>query len=492
MSVIELGGEQLISARRTIPLPFTIRVSNNGQSVTLTLSKLFRVLPGKRIVALADHDGKKFVVKIYLGRTAKRYAAQEVEGVKAMSSAELLTPEMLWESRLVDGSGLVLAFHYLDNSMDLEELWEQCEENDKRLYLLRESLKILATMHNKGIQQEDIHLNNFVVKDSDIYTIDGGGMDLSGKGFPLGIGKSIMNLSRFFSQFPSPSDALIHRVVSVYEETRGWAIGRIKMKALLRKTRKRRKERRHHYVQKTLRECSRFVCESSFNRFLVCERSRYSQELKQIFADPDSAIEQAQSTNQLLKSGNSATVAMVHTNQGPIVIKRYNFKSFWHAFRRTFRQSRARTSWVNAHQLDFLGIASVKPVAIIEDKWGPFVRKAYFLSDYVEGRNADICFADTSDSAVIAQKDDIINILTALNNAMISHGDLKASNFRISPRGVAILDLDAMKEHKYKIIFNKAFDKDVKRFLKNWKANPELLDYFKKAAEPLVNPVRHS
>ena len=52
----------------------------------------------------------------------------------------------------------------------------------------------------------------------------------------------------------------------------------------------------------------------------------------------------------------------------------------------------------------------------------------------------------------------------------MSHGDLKASNFLISDSGkITLIDLDAMKQHRYKFTFEKAFFKDQVRFKANWR-----------------------
>ena len=50
-----------------------------------------------------------------------------------------------------------------------------------------------------------------------------------------------------------------------------------------------------------------------------------------------------------LKEGNTNTVALVKTDAGQFVIKRYNIKTISHRISRLFRRTRASRSWENGH-----------------------------------------------------------------------------------------------------------------------------------------------
>lgn len=484
----KLDGTQLIKKRRDIPVPFDILVRKDKQELQLTICRFFRVLPGKRLVALAECEGKMYVLKIFLGRTASKYVLKESDGAKAISDLGLQTPKFMWKAGLFDGKGFVLAFQYLENCVELEELWNNTKEVGEKVKVLENSVGILAAMHNKGLRQKDIHLNNFVVFEGDIFTIDGGGMDLSKEGRPLEKRSSLENLARFFSQFEPGNDGLIDQVFPLYQKLRSWPKDNLEISTLRMKTHQKREVRKKHFISKTLRDCSRFICKSSLRRFMVCERTRYLEEIVDLLAEPDKFIQDAIEKGKLLKNGNSATVALVDTDQGPLVIKRYNSKSLWRIFRKAFRRNRARNSWINAHQLDFLGISSVKPVAMLELGFGPFTKTAYFVSDYIEGNNADFYCSDEEEIQQSIEKetrDQMVKILVALKDARISHGDMKASNFRITSDSVVLLDLDAMKTHSDGRTFKKAFKKDLGRFLENWKNKPELYQQFRVAAETI-------
>ena len=48
----------------------------------------------------------------------------------------------------------------------------------------------------------------------------------------------------------------------------------------------------------------------------------------------------------------------------------------------------ASVSWANTLRLEFLGINTLKPVALIEERFGPLRGRAYFNSRYLGGDDA--------------------------------------------------------------------------------------------------------
>ena len=180
-------------------------------------------------------------------------------------------------------------------------------------------------------------------------------------------------------------------------------------------------------------------------------------------------------SGKLLKDGSSATVALVDGPSGPLVVKRYNIKGAAHGFSRAFRKSRAWVSWTNANRLDFLGISTVKPVALVEERFGPLRRKAYFVTEYIDGPDATVLAKKKNPMAEMAS---IVDILKELAVAGVSHGDLKASNFLLGNDGPVIIDLDSMKEHMSAVDRDRAEKKDIARFMRNWDSIPRVKQRF--------------
>jgi tRNA A-37 threonylcarbamoyl transferase component Bud32 len=328
----------------------------------------------------------------------------------------------------------------------------------------------LAALHESGVVQNDIHPENFLFRSGLIYTIDGGDVTQHGRG-PLSARKSLNNLALFFAQFQSRHDHFVPEWLEQYRQLRAWPLVEDRSPRLVRLIDAKRSKRKKDYIEKAFRECTRFTIEHSFNRFSVCERGYDSPTMRELLSRIDERME----SGKLLKKGNSATVALVDGPSGPLVVKRYNIKDAGHGISRAFRQSRAWLSWANAYRLEFLGISSVKPVALVEERFGPLRRRAYFITEYIDGPDATVLLEKENPVAEMAS---IVEILEGLAAAGISHGDLKASNFLLGSDGPVIIDLDSMKEHTNPVDRDRAEKKDIARFMKNWESIPEVEQRF--------------
>ena len=100
----------------------------------------------------------------------------------------------------------------------------------------------------------------------------------------------------------------------------------------------------------------------------------------------------------------------------------------------------------------------------------------YFITEYIEGPDAlDLLGSMNRPNGELEA---LASLLSNLSESQISHGDMKATNFLMAEEGPVIIDLDAMREHKSKESFERAFDRDLDRFMENWEGSPELESRF--------------
>lgn len=468
-----ISADQLTSQGRRVVTPFTLLVRRAEGEAELNVVKVLRLLPGKRIVAVAIHDGKAKLIKCYFGGSASRYSKREIDGVKLINKAGVRTAGLCWQGRIADGSGEVLVFDYLDTATSLYDRWQQSQHREDRVDVLTRAMVILGKLHNYGVVQNDIHLDNFLLASGKLYTIDGGHV-VSRSRLPLPEATSLDNLGLFFAQLYPRFDEFVPIVLPAYETVRGWSMDGARLQRLGMAIAVNRSHRKKNYIAKAFRDCTRFVCNRSFHRFAVCDRAYFDDEMARLIEDPDTAM----GRGTLLKDGNTSTVALVQLSDRMLVIKRYNLTSVFHRLRRSVRNTRAWTSWANACRLEFLGIPSVKPVALIENRFGPLRGTAYFVSEFVEGQDALRCIKELK--TINGELEALTSLLFDFSQNRISHGDLKATNFVMSGRGPVVLDLDSMREHRSEISFKRAFRRDINRFMKNWSDRPELLVRFEK------------
>lgn len=479
--------QYLRSLGRNAEVPFKILLESDGSfSSEVICNKIMRIIPGKRLVCVGEWDAKRVAVKIFLnsGR-ARGYRDREIKGITALKNAGIKTPALLLQGNLQQDDTPVLIFQRVMPALNLHEVFDMAETDEKRSELLERIAVVIAEQHKAGLRQTDLHFGNFLLSDNDVYTIDGDTVDARQTGTPLPKAMSLNNLALFLAQFNRNFDHLFSTVFQAYTAKRSWISDSGLFNRLLKEAASQRKNGNKKYLHKIFRECTAFVCHKSWNDFMVCKRNSYHGKMKRLLSDPDPII----SSSKLLKDGRSSTVALTEVDGKLLVIKRYNIKNFMHALKRCPRNTRAWSSWRNAHSLERLAIPTPKPIAFLEKRWGPFRSTSYYISEYIDG--TDLYNLITSGRSkkinIKALSIRFGEILKSLFNACISHGDFKATNFIVAGEKLYLIDIEGMCEHVFRWSLKRALKRDCRRFMKNWKDIPEVAKIFKKIELPQLS-----
>ncbi len=439
----------------------------------LLCTDILRFLPGKRLVCSGKWNSLDVVVKFFLNLTdGKRHFAREERGVKALESSGIITPKLLFSGASVSGIVPLLGFEEIVGSEDLKEVWEKAESYGRRLDILTGLMTIIAKQHMSGICQDDPHIRNFLLSGEKMYTIDGDAIDVRHIGEPLSEKQSLKNLGLFFAQFYPEYANLIPDAFKVYASERKWMLSDALYDCLMKEIVKCKYRGEKDYLKKIFRESTSFICDKSMRRYMICGRTYYDDAMAAFLDNPDAMLKEG----RMLKNGNSSTVFLIELSRRLLVVKRYNMKNMWHALRRSYRQSRAWASWRNAHLLKSIGVNTPNPVAMMEKRLGPLRSVSYILTEYVDG--TDIHHLLNSDKAGEIDLPGLVKqfgeLLRKFVFSSISHGDFKAMNFILSDKGLFVTDLDAVCKHRLKWRFQKAFMKDLDRFMQNWKNAPHI------------------
>ncbi|MBI1905245.1 MAG: hypothetical protein HYS20_03235 [Rhodocyclales bacterium] len=453
----------LVAAGRHPPLPLRVRLRGGDDSAgTVTLTRVLRVLPGKRIVGAARYNGQTVLAKLFIGRKSGRDWQREYDGIAALQAAGIATPALLQGSELA-GGGHVLLSRFLEPADNLAELWQAAADDETAaLELIGPALRTLGRMHEAGLVQDDLHLGNFLRHHDTLYVIDGDAVRALTPGTPLSDTDANRNLAILLAQLPTAWDARHTELLAAYRggRTSAWQPTR-----LAHELARVRAWRINSFMAKTVRDCSRFAVRQDGRRFVAVARS-HARALAPLVADPDRAFDGA----ELLKNGRTCTVARIVHDGTTLVIKRYNLKNPAHALSRLWRPSRAWHAWQQGHRLGFLGIATPAPLALIEARLGPLRRRAWLITEHCPGPNLrDHLTPDTPPPAAEARA--ILAFFDALRRERISHGDLKATNLLWHDQRIVAIDLDAMTAHRTEASFNRAWRRDRARLLRNWPAD---------------------
>ena len=443
---------------KKLQLPFTIELA--GQSYTC--NKVLRLLPKKRLVLEAKSEQHHAVIKLFsTEQKGRREINREYDGHRIAKEGGVNVPEVLFAAGNQQGC-LSIAYQYIDNAETL--LSVSSAERQTQLPALFE---MIAKLHIHGAYQSDIHLDNFLLAENQLYLIDLGSIKTQHVGQGLSPKESLQNLAHLVSEFTPEEQAELTPYIEQYYRRRQSTYNDHEKKFFAKYCQKAWARRKRNYLKKQFRNCSMTQYQASLS-----QQSAFRAE----FLNGESAefinnIEQIMANGEPLKKGNSATVVKTEVDGQKLVIKRYNMKSTGHFLRRCLRPSRAAVSWKNANLLEFIGLPTPKPLGFIEQRQFGLRHQAYFITEYIEAEELKSAYAQREPTqAELAQ---INTIFMTLEREQISHGDLKASNFLLDKSGqILLIDLDAMNgAHYCRHTFDKAFSEDKNRFLQNWQGS---------------------
>lgn len=427
--------------------------------------EVVRVVPGKRIVFRGHWQQQPIYAKLFIGSGAQRYAERDLQGVEALLAADIATPPLLHRANLAAGQAAILIFAAIDDSLNTEQAWATLS-GAERFALAKKMVAEVARHHAAGLMQTDLYLKNFLIQGEKIYTLDGDGI----RQLPYSRREhaALDNLARLLSKFDViDAQNWLPELLALYAEARGLPASP-DAKCMCRRIAVQRRMAATAYADsKVFRACTDIEVQQTWRAYTAIERAYASQNVKRALASPDALIANAE---RLLKQGNTCTVALLALDARKVVVKRYNIKRFWHGVGRAWRGSRAAASWANAHRLRIYGIATPAPLALVERRFGPLRRQAYFVMQHVAAADAAEFFADAerTQQQKAGLAENIARLFYKLNLLQLEHGDFKASNIKVVDLQPLLIDLDSMRQHRCRWLSERRHVRDLRRFMRNW------------------------
>lgn len=450
MSLDRATAASLRQAGRQPPVAFRIELEDGR---ILDMQRLLRILPGKRLTGVGLLEGQPILAKLFIAPAgSERHWERERSGIVTLVERSIPTPQLLEACKLKAGGYCLLTEFVADGrtpsgSEPLEPVFAA-----------------LGQLHVAGLVQEDAHFGNFLLTGNRALIIDGDAIRPA-----VTAADMTRNLALLLAQLP-PAVERTRRAALLAAYHSDNPAAQIDVDRLPGEVARARRNRLAAFLKKCLRDCTQFKVTRSFGRFVAFVREE-ADILGPLLADPDRWM----AAGTPLKQGNSATVARIQVGARQFVIKRYNIKGPGHAVSRCWRPSRAWHSWLEGNRLGFLGIATPRPLALIERRIGPLRGRAWLITEYCPGENLAVRLAPYLDaSPPDAELAAVCNLFDQLTAARISHGDLKATNLLWDGHRLSLVDLDAMRQHDKVSSFARAWHKDRARFLRNWPAGSSL------------------
>jgi tRNA A-37 threonylcarbamoyl transferase component Bud32 len=411
-------------------LPFRLVLAD----ASFVVVDVLRHLPGRRLTVGVDDPARgPGVLKLFFGPHHERDFRRARRGQEAFNKAQVPTTPVVAERNagMREEKLAWMLFPRLVNARHADAADGEALAG------------LLGRLHHFGYSHTDLHLGNFLhTADGELLCIDGDAIQDRVLSYRAGLQELAILLAQFEIPLQPDVDQCLDRYSAARGETASTAV-RQRMRRLLARAINRRSS---HYLEKSLRECSNFESWTDNGARLYCRREagalfrRFAEDPQQWFADPAN----------LLKSGNSATVAALTIQGVPLVAKRYNITGVLQRIRRIFTR-RARNAWQNGLRLTFLGIPTATPLGLIEtgSRWWP--GPAYVTA------------SGGIDRFTLAE---LVDIVGWLQRSGLVHGDFKATNFILHAGHLRLIDVDGL------VVSDRGQAQDVWRLLSNWQAAP--------------------
>ena len=166
-----------------------------------------------------------------------------------------------------------------------------------------------------------------------------------------------------------------------------------------------------------------------------------------LWEDPAAVLSRGE---KLQFKGVRHTVRLSWQSQ-PLVLKHYVEPSRRHALKQLVLSSRAWKTWAFSQRLADFGVATPRPVACIENRWGALRRDSYLMYPYVEGKTLHHYFAgEAKQSPALHERlwQQLNEVWQQLIELRASLEDTNVGNFIICPAGrLWLIDLDKSRFH---------------------------------------------
>lgn len=447
----------LATAGRDIRLPIELRLST-GQ---LQLERQLRLLPGRRLTAWANMNGRPIIAKLFFNYPkALREAAVEATQLIAMANAGIAAPRLLADSGQT-ASGRLLLIEALEGCDALtlyQQAPQQTESRPSATHaLIHQLVAFIGTLHQQNCLQQDAHLGNFLIAGSDCWLLDAGGVNLQHKLSPR---HRCQNLAVFLAQFyPMDLPNLASLLNSYTSQT---SVTAPSQTALAKALGKARHTRYRRAIDKIYRDCTEFASIHAHGGLKGMARRTHSNALQALL---DSDIDAVMARGDPLKQGNSSSVSRVNWQGNDWVIKRYNIKGPLHRLKKQFKPSRASTSWRNARWLTLIGLDTPMAIGFVEQRSSRLLGRAYYISEHTQALPVE----KLDDVKLQQARTAMAAIFTLMEHLHFNHGDLKASNVLWHKGRLCFIDLDAMRLNLPASQTHKLVQKDRKRWQQNWR-----------------------
>lgn len=322
---------------------------------------------------------------------------------------------------------------------------------------------LCAKSHDAGLEHDDLHAGNILVvwpatqPRPALHLID---LDKARLGAPLSRRRSRRNLAMLLCglhHVATPRDML--RFWRGYRRARpAFQVNRRQEAAQIWRRGMRRVQRvLRDRDQRSLRTNRQFAALRTGSGVALCVKEWATDSLRTLLNSPDTVMSQPGAQALKLSFGSVVIKTTTPAETQPIVFKRIRAKAWTKRLLAPIRPSRARIAWFRGHALLARGIATARPLFMLEPRWRTLQGESYLATEWIDGAtNLHLFLWDLAKRPPGEQRTAIQSSARALGALLgkmhgygVSHRDLKGCNLAVAENGSGrqwyLLDLEGVR-----------------------------------------------
>jgi len=328
-----------------------------------------------------------------------------------------------------------LVTHYIPGAQPLNEFYERCGmAAGQRFQLARQLARLSAAMHAAGLFSRDYHAGNIMIRAAqqgfELFLIDLHRARVVKKVKPAMI---FSDLAQLANSLPASRSARLRFLREYYRHAPvpgiplGVCVRRISDRAGRLAARRIISRSKRCLMKSSVFEVARTWSER------YCGRRDFGRDAARTLVGRHLAGG-AHADAVIKRSSKSMLTTHVLAPGGILCVKGYARRGVLHALAGLLRKSRAMKSWIAANGLIVRGLLTPQPLAVIEKRFGPFVRENFYICRWLDSARELNAYI-TSRQWPRADREKFIRALAetlaGLHAKGVYHADLKSNNILV-------------------------------------------------------------